>query len=889
MEGDMMMEDENQAPQEVSLINRRNRCEESEREWEGAARILREAQQKANDILGKSRVSNQAKAEVEGVWTKALEEIEQYWRKIKEGETLPLLLVREIAKTLSQRGIESVEDWREYVRTMEQDGEVMGEICDMLNTDVLQVKREIMALQEGQKSQVASGESQGRVNPHGGRLEGAHAAQFQTTPLTGQKYVDHSRTRFRSSDSTRPVPEEPGVSMSENVLAYLTSMACVDPGVFRGAKYENFEEFIRRFKRKYAKVISSEATLIEILGDDHLGGRAKSIFEALPRMTKELGFEAVTREMARLLSHESTAGRVRALTELRNLRIRPDQGVADFCITLERLGRQANPECTLEDRSLEYAQILLDNLSMWPEHFQLVGTLHRVEPRKAYEEVKQLAMSIEQSKAMFGTSRRMAAGRWRERAAQYQGHENSREARVSPTRPGTEREESVRDNARRSSGPAGPQSTRESQHQIRQARSSQRGGAMEGTDGKKCYRCSKYGHISRDCPQRPTRVNQVKKQDETESNTLSEIISKARNMAVRVRRQDEESTELIGNRVVKQLCLLGGKSPALIDTGSMISIIPVQVLAEAQDRGFDVDTLKLVNKSQLVPVYDASNNKMELLGAVYIEVELVGGNRRWVPFHISPSKENELILGTNALSRLGVEVSIVPDKLESVEQESKRAFHSKVTVVRRVYVPPRDAALVSVRCSGEDPAEVERVIWPSRKGIAAGVYSIQDRETALPVFNSSDEGLVLKEGEEVGHWSTDKWHQRWDELNVLSLDKEESLVQGDQRLDKLIELIERNAESGQLEGGIRELLRIHADAFSICDRELSQTDVAEMTIDTGSSSPIKMKARPVPFGVRPKLKELLADLLARNIIEKSKSEWAFPIVLVEKKDGCPLR
>ncbi|KAK6021282.1 hypothetical protein OSTOST_13047, partial [Ostertagia ostertagi] len=249
---------------------------------------------------------------------------------------------------------------------------------------------------------------------------------------------------------------------------------------------------------------------------------------------------------------------------------------------------------------------------------------------------------------------------------------------------------------------------------------------------------------------------------------------------------------------------------------------------------------------------------MEFLGAVYIETELEGGNRSVVPFHISPTKDEELILGTNALGRLGIKVSVGLTT-------RKRGDRGDVTVKERVYVPPRRVALVSVLCSGDRLEEVERVIWPTKEGVAAGVYSIRNQEAVVPVFNNSDEGLVLKQGEEVGRWGTDKWHQRWEELNPLKMDNGEHRWQGQERHT--------------------DLLTVHPDAFAVCERELSQTDMTEMSIDTGNSSPIKMKARPVPLGIRPKLKELLTDLLDRNIIEKSKSEWAFPIVLVEKKDG----
>ncbi|KAK6009981.1 zinc knuckle [Ostertagia ostertagi] len=530
---------------------------------------------------------------------------------------------------------------------------------------------------------------------------------------------------------------------------------------------------------------------------------------ALPRSVKEQGFSVVVDEMARLLAQDSTAGRLRALTELRNLKMRPNQDVAEFCVVLERLGQQANPGAAIEERSLEYAQILLDNLAGWPEHFQLVGALHKVEPHRAYNEVKQLALSIEQSKLMLAANRRAAGASWKNRSAHYRENRADREfdhprdlgRQVSPR----SEVHGLEDRGLHDSAHA--------PHRSNKTMPSQ------GTsESKKCYSCSRYGHISRDCPQRKARVNQI-----------------------------------------------GHKE-------------------QAQDSGYDVDALELVEESSLSPVFDASGNRMHFLGAVIVETELHGGNRERVAFHISKGKEEEIILGTNALGRLGIEVSIIGNQ-EGKIQQRKEEDRGDVTVKERVYVPPRRVALVSVLCSGDRLEEVERVIWPTKEGVAAGVYSIRNQEAVVPVFNNSDEGLVLKQGEEVGRWGTDKWHQRWEELNPLKMDNGEHMWQGQERLERLTELIEINTEAGHLDEGIRHLLTLHSDAFAVCERELSQTDMTEMTIDTGDSSPIKMKARPVPLGIRPKLKELLTDLLDRNIIEKSKSEWAFPIVLVEKKDG----
>lgn len=81
---------------------------------------------------------------------------------------------------------------------------------------------------------------------------------------------------------------------------------------------------------------------------------------------------------------------------------------------------------------------------------------------------------------------------------------------------------------------------------------------------------------------------------------------------------------------------------------------------------------------------------------------------------------------------------------------------------------------------------------------------------------------------------------------------------------------------------MRTVLIKHTNSFAVCEKELGRTDLAKMKIDTGNHDPIKLNTRPVPLGVRAKLREMLGDLEKRQIIKKSR---AFPIVIVEKKDG----
>uniref|UniRef100_A0A7I4YAN1 CCHC-type domain-containing protein n=1 Tax=Haemonchus contortus TaxID=6289 RepID=A0A7I4YAN1_HAECO len=376
--------------------------------------------------------------------------------------------------------------------------------------------------------------------------------------------------------------------------------------------------------------------------------------------------------MTKLLACDSTASRLRALTELKHLRMRPNQDVAEFCVVLEDLSRQANPQGALEERSLELAQILLDNLSSWPEHFQLVGALHNVEPSRAYEEVKRLALSIEQSKLILAKRREYSSPSWKTRALQYNGRrESGFDDKATPYR-GSVRETSVASGSPKS----GPQQS----------------DSRPSTGSRKCYACSKYGHVARDCPGRVAKVNQIEpkeKEPSRDGRSLSSIINEARCMGMKLSGKGTEESDLIGERLTISLKVLGEQCQALVDTGSMISIVPVELLAKAQDKGVDLDSLSMIPKAKLKPVYDASDRRMDFLAAVYLEVELNDGCTQEVAFHISPRKECEVIVGMNALSKLGINMIIGKDPREENGKGDRLARENKVMVAERRYIPPR--------------------------------------------------------------------------------------------------------------------------------------------------------------------------------------------------------
>ncbi|VDL71215.1 unnamed protein product [Nippostrongylus brasiliensis] len=192
---------------------------------------------------------------------------------------------------------------------------------------------------------------------------------LETRP-TGRACGQLPRQHLELSEKTEQ-PKEAGQDYMKNFLAYLPASVCPDRGKFSGKAREDFEEFHRRFRRKYGCLGLTDKVLLEILGDDHLEERAKNVFLAVPEEVVHLGFEAVVREMERAQASDSTAARMRARVE--KFKTGPNQTITEFCVVLEKLARKANPESNIADRSLEYANIVLDKVRKWPEHVQLLS------------------------------------------------------------------------------------------------------------------------------------------------------------------------------------------------------------------------------------------------------------------------------------------------------------------------------------------------------------------------------------------------------------------------------------------------------------------------------------------------------------------------------------
>ncbi|VDO34970.1 unnamed protein product [Heligmosomoides polygyrus] len=214
----VVSDDEESSPRQVRSVSTGFPYETLVRELREVVTMLHQVPETVTEELSEHKVSARYKEKhgeiLRRELTRAREAVE---RLIKECGFTQVLSNR-IVEELDKRGVETIDDWDQYLRTMEKDGEMLAQIAGILNVDVLQIVKAVKEV----KATADAGTQPKAVRPD-----------------ANGKHADWS------------------------VLRAEMEALCGD--IMGDAKRGN-----------------SEQTLIEILGDDHLGGRAKSVFLSLP-------------------------------------------------------------------------------------------------------------------------------------------------------------------------------------------------------------------------------------------------------------------------------------------------------------------------------------------------------------------------------------------------------------------------------------------------------------------------------------------------------------------------------------------------------------------------------------------------------------------------------
>ncbi|CAC5416202.1 unnamed protein product [Mytilus coruscus] len=148
----------------------------------------------------------------------------------------------------------------------------------------------------------------------------------------------------------------------------------------------------------------------------------------------------------------------------------------------------------------------------------------------------------------------------------------------------------------------------------------------------------------------------------------------------------------------------------------------------------------------------------------------------------------------------------------------------------------------------------------------------KNRKFPLMIVNNTNKTVKLRRGCVVGKAS------HVGEINLVNVNQS----QGTSGLEKLDE--SEISVPQEFKKDILRMIRDNEDIFATSDKDLGCTDTVQMTIDTGDHPPIKLKPYRAPLNQRKIIDKAIEELLEANIIRKSRSAWAAPIIIVSKKD-----
>jgi len=316
---------------------------------------------------------------------------------------------------------------------------------------------------------------------------------------------------------------------------------------------------------------------------------------------------------------------------------------------------------------------------------------------------------------------------------------------------------------------------------------------------------------------------------------------------------------------------------ALIDTGAEVSVINSRVYRALKPRP------KLTNKK--INLQTANGSSLTMEGMAYLQVKI---GKRIIPheFFVVKNLNRNIILGRDWLKQNRVRIYFDLGALridnEYVALEEDKHISSIIRLDRPVVLKPQHIHT----CVGKTQSKsVNRDAYQTEQltsGYLSNLYGISVASTVVTlnksqkvpilIMNNTNQTISLKRGCPVA-----KLHETA-KINEISRADKTTYRLKDEELNKVEVPSEFREE-------VMTLLRKNIDLFTSEDKDLGRTDTVKMKIDTGEHKPIKKQPYRTPLRQRKLVDKAINEMLEAGIVERSRSPWGSPIVLVEKRDG----
>jgi hypothetical protein len=339
---------------------------------------------------------------------------------------------------------------------------------------------------------------------------------------------------------------------------------------------------------------------------------------------------------------------------------------------------------------------------------------------------------------------------------------------------------------------------------------------------------------------------------------------------------------LTGNPNSCLVKILGHKYRTLVDTGAEVSLMHRRV--------YDSLKIKPKLKRHNVHLQSAGGDSLEIDGCINITLK-IGGTEMSQMFYVVRNLNRNLILGTDWLIQNGVRIYFdlgclrIGDKTY-VNLEQDIHVSSIVRTKYSTVIKPQTTKICYGKVKHNPDLEsnnnyeisfTEKSFLANEPGlIIVNTISKLSSNRSIPFLIANNSNKTIKIARHAVVAKIDKISdQKLKNINSIIKDSESNF-----RLN-----MEDLVVPSEFKGDIENLILQNQDLFASKDSELGHTDTVRMKIDTGDTSPIKLRPYRTPMKNRQVIDKTVDEMLDANIIKRSRSPWSFPVVIVDKKDG----
>ncbi|GBN96246.1 hypothetical protein AVEN_242122-1 [Araneus ventricosus] len=355
-----------------------------------------------------------------------------------------------------------------------------------------------------------------------------------------------------------------------------------------------------------------------------------------------------------------------------------------------------------------------------------------------------------------------------------------------------------------------------------------------------CWKCSKKGHVQREC-------------QEITSNEENSSLNRAPEEGPRV-------SSLSGkkNGLYLEGYICGIQCLMLVDTGANVTLLRTDLAQKLKEQ--------LIYTAPNISLKTATGEKTEIRGKLDASIEC--GSRKFHHRIYVADITDPCILDLDFLQKINFTVDLEKNDVrirgEEIPQFSASVQHSKscfVLAKKRTVIPARSECFI--QGIPEVPGKFRYAFTdfhsqvPQKGVIVAATLADLERE-AIPVrvlnLNNTpkilDKGAVIATSEPV--------------VDIVARPPEFSEPQ---HLSSILESLEMMNE--KLRREVRKLHKEFQNLFTTCDADVGHCNITQHRINTGDHPTIKQYPRHLPLARKEEADHLVKDILDNGIIEES--------------------